>query len=55
MSHVVVPPVPMERATAHATFVGARQTMIDLPPFAPAVPTRMPAVATLVAAQREAS
>jgi len=55
VSHVVVPPLDVDRTTAHASRVGTRQAMIDLPLFAPTAPSRVPAAAMLVAAQREAS
>ena len=55
VSHVAVPPLPMEWAKDHALLVGAEQAMIDLPLFPSPAPAGGPVAGPLVPLRRNAS
>jgi FlaA1/EpsC-like NDP-sugar epimerase len=55
VSHVAVPPLPMEWAKDHANLVGAEQAMIDLPLFPSPAPAGGPFTGPIVPLRRNAS
>jgi FlaA1/EpsC-like NDP-sugar epimerase len=55
VSHVAVPPLPMEWAKDHAILVGTEQAMIDLPLFPSLAPARGLAAGLIVPLRRNAS